>query len=114
MGYEPPGERTKGGFKREQGTAEVIRDHLLENGPDYVQSTWRAFRDWCLERGYTPARYDSFRSNHINMLKKLDLIQFVREEESNFGVPRKYYRVNPSQIDHPGWRNPRKALEDIA
>jgi len=114
MSYEPPvGTELKGGFKREKSTGEVIRDFLLENGPSYVQEIWRFHKKWCRGRGYSPPSYQSFRSNHIDKLKKLGLIRFVREEESEFGEPRRYYELNTDLLDDdPAWRNPQKAYQE--
>ena len=101
-----------GGFKRAKTTGEWVRDHLSEVGEDYPGSMYRQYKEWILrvskkEDPKTPS-YQSFR-NAVWQLKKLGLIVPTRKEKGEGRSRRQYYTISGS-LNHPGWRDPRKAL----
>lgn len=97
----------RGGFKREFGTGEFVRDYLQENGPSHIYEIWRAYRNRCEKKGYEPANYDNLRS-YFWHLKELGLVERDHEEESGWGANRIYYRLNPEKLNNPAWANPRR------
>jgi Cdc6-like AAA superfamily ATPase len=90
-------------------TSLFIKSYLKEKGEAYVQEIWNAYRKHCLRNGYRPPSRQSF-GNYVWMLKKLGLIEFVREEKGLKGTVRCYYKLNPSKIKDEAWNDPVKAL----
>lgn len=105
-------ETDRGGRRRIfVSTGAFIRDHLLIVGKDYPFRMYQLLKEKKEKRGAYVGSYQSFR-NHIFWLRKLGLIEFVREEPSSnpHFQPRRYYRIVEGKEDAEGWINPRKKL----
>lgn len=90
------------------GTFDFIKSYLLQEGSSYANKALRVFREKLREIGQRPPTYQSFaRSWHI--LKELNLIEFVREEQVGRKFPRKYYRIVQKNVDSKDWQNPQTA-----
>lgn len=101
-------------------TSLFIRDYLREHGEAYIQEIWRNLKE---VRKITYGKkahmcsYDSFKRNYIYVLKKLGLIERVREENNPNPTwyKRVYYRivegkdgVVPGEFVTDIWANPQK------
>jgi len=90
-------------------TSLFIREFLKENKEAYIQQMWNGYKKYCIKNGYKPPSRQSF-GNYIWMLKKLELIEFVREEKGMKGTVRHYFRINQDKIDDEGWKDPVRAM----
>jgi len=90
-------------------TSLFIRSYLKENVEAYIQQMWNAYRRFCLKNGYRPPSRQSF-GNYIWMLRKLGLIEFVREEKGLKKTLRRYYKLNSNKINDRIWNNPARFL----
>ena len=85
-----------------------IRDYLLEHGEDYIYNIWKAYKMWCVKKGYKPCKYASFRAFFWH-LKDLGLVRKTRVERvvsRGVVVTRHYFAIaNP---DERLWENPLK------
>ncbi len=98
---------------------EFIRFHLLQQGEDYINATWRAFQEAMIKEGILwRGNYYSF-VKHFKCLERLGLIELVREEEpaakkeedKKWLKKRKYYRVVEEYLDlDTAWKNPQAVL----
>lgn len=94
-------------------TGMFIREHLLKVGEDYPFRMYRLLKNVKKGLGLKMGSYQNFR-NYIYWLRKLGLIEFVREEPSDNPVlvhPRRYYKLTKKGRERPGlFLNPRRAL----
>jgi Cdc6-like AAA superfamily ATPase len=96
-------------MKEGKRTSLFIREYLKEHKEAYIQQMWNEYRKHCLKNGYKPPSRQSF-GNYVWMLRKLGLIEFVREEKGLKKKIRHYYRLNPDKINDEAWNDPVKAL----
>lgn len=94
-------------------TGLFIREYLLEHGMAFGQEIWRALKEARLARGLGVCTYDSFRRNYIYVLKKLGLIEPVKEQVvRGEWFPRRYYRIVPGKERlTKEWKAPQKAFD---
>lgn len=94
------------------GTAELIRDHLLEVGSDCVYGCWVAVKEK-IEPRYVPPSYLSTASMFW-ALRKLGLVQKLGEERSRTRgrIAKTIYRVAPGREKDIAWQNPILAARD--
>jgi len=94
-------------------TGEFIREYLLENGEGYIYEIWNAFRKTLRDMGFEWwGSYDSFRK-YFDYLQKLNLIRFVREEDSEqpWMARRRYFELVPENVDViEAWTSPQVIL----
>jgi len=97
-----------------------IRDHLLENGPDYVFNIYRSYKDFLEKAGLSgrirPGTYSSTRK-YLGFLKRLDLIKLdkivkvkITDGRRKYLYKRRYYKLNPDKINSDAWYNPKRAI----
>jgi hypothetical protein len=86
-----------------------IRDHLNEVGEDYIQHMSTLYRREMKKTKRVVSSYHQF-CKMIFVLKSLNLLEFIREEESNRSwlTPRRYYRIKPGKEKSLKWQNPQK------
>lgn len=100
----------------ELGTAGIapkamwIKGHLAEVDEDYVNRMFRRYRDFCkraalIDRIISPGTYQTFKT-YMYILRKLDLIEFIREGPVYQHFQRRYYGLNPDMVDSPLWERP--------
>ena len=88
-----------------------VREYLRIRDEDYVESIYKALKKEMLyyNCGRKIPSYESFR-NYMNLLRRLGLVVFTREEEvpdRTFLQRRRYYRVNPEMYEMDElWENP--------
>jgi len=92
------------------GTGTFIRDHLSSVLEDYVYNSYKAFCQSLKKVGQRCPTYNSFRV-YWCVCVEMDLLQFVHEEPSEFGQPRRYYRLVQKNVNSPVWNNPRASLD---
>lgn len=93
-------------------TGLFIRDYLKEHGVGYSQEMWRQLKVARATQGLTTGSYDNFRSNYIWVLKKLGLIEEVRQETVRpEWFRRRYYRIAPGRENDPRWAHPQIAID---
>lgn len=90
-----------------------IRFKMQRDGPQYVYALWSDYRDFLTRLGFTRLgfegpSYQAFR-RLIWITTELGLVEFVREEEANFGV-RRFYKVVDDLAKDAAWNNPTKAM----
>ena len=103
-------------------TGLFIREYLTTHGEGYAQEMWRKLKEsrrmaFGKKRPHV-CSYDSFKRNYIYVLKKLGLIEKVREETNPTNPvwhKRVYYRivkgkegVVPGEFVSDIWENPQK------
>lgn len=85
-------------------TGLAIREFLLAVGEGYPYWFYR-----CFKKVKPTTSYQSV-ARYFYILRKLGLIEFVREEPSNSRFPRKYFRIVPGREDDPAWLHPQEEL----
>jgi hypothetical protein len=71
---------------------DFIFEWLSQNGEDFVQSMWRAWKNYAVARGLKIGTQGSFRGL-IKSMKDRNIIEKTREERTDFGIPRNYYTL---------------------
>ena len=91
------------------GTAELIRDYLLER-PASTKEVCDYVRGVVEGMGYVPPTYPSI-CRMMWLLRKLGLIEAVRVEAPERGgyIPKKIYRIVPGKENAPEWLDPQTA-----
>lgn len=92
------------------GTGTFIRDHLRAVGEDYPYNVWKELRAQLKAEGQRCPILSSFYS-YWHVCEQMDLIRFTREGPGERLRPRKFYEINPDNINSKDWRNPRAALD---
>ena len=85
-----------------------IRFKFQRDGENYPYRMWRDYQRFMTVLGFPAASYTGFR-RMIWMVHHIGLIEFVREEETDFGV-RRIYRIVPERASSPAWFNPQAEL----
>lgn len=86
-------------------TAKFIRTRLMFSGDAWIWQMWREMSDLLKLLGSRTTKYHSFQTM-IYVLKRLSLIESVREEDSEFGENRLIYRLVREFEDDPAWEDP--------
>ena len=85
-------------------TGLAIREYLMAVGEGSAYDFYKCYRRVKPSTSYATIR------KYFHYLRKLGLIEKVREEDTGHGFPKVYYRIVPGMEDDERWFRPQAAI----